>query len=499
MNSATPFLGMITVLAGCLGNGAQACRSSAETTDRTGSSGVHNDAEVARRTSANALDASYNHAQTTDSSSTLDGDAKAATSAPASFPFSKGEWKRLTGIPQECDVLVALNPQASVPTFNWEPCSSGRPGCSRWTADWRSPSTNKVNLLVDTWQTTLIGGQPLFSMQRWAAAGKHNGSMTQSTVLQRIDGTALFAIQSVGRCSAVSWTLGFDERGTALYKTLNYAQPTETGVLLRSTWQSPAEMTSRNLTPEAFTGTPTDLVPVGDTLFTTIERRSGANFGYTTVALNIADGSLHQPRTNGRALDGITPMPVPGGVLLDGNPPDNGLWHFAFNGAFRKVASAQRGFVLTSPIIDLYDRIRIAWVEIDDALNFPPDGPGAIWTAEIVESGDVVNPRKAIDWQNGLIDPGTGFVHNGGYALVVITNLKEGRVVRLSDGYSWVVPGEPDLLFVHAHWIDENYVWFLTGSSGDTRAPGSDGIIRIERSSLGTPLPPDQFQIDAKR
>ncbi len=503
MGLAKP-LAVAVALLGCSCSGKQACQSGCDSptvhTDggpRVDAANGTNPTDSGRRIDASGVDSDV----TSDSSDrSSDASNLDATSTPSgSYPFLKGEWLQLPGVPAECDIRVAVNPKDAIPPLDWQPCAQERKGCLRWSADW-SPRLREAKLGIEGWQTAIVGGEPLFTVRRWSGDGiPDDPSYTTSVTLQRLDGTALFALEDVTRvtrgnmekCRGAAGALGFNERGIAVYEMRDYNSPTESGKLLQSSWEAPAQFVETALSPSDLTGTPFNLTLVNDTLFTTVERRSGTSFYFTTVAYDLSKRQVHELKLRGLPAWSADPQPLPQGVLLEVSSPTIGLYYFGTDGSAKRLISPQAGYVTTLPVLDLQDRTRVVWAEIDSALNAPPDGPGALWEGKVTASGDIVSPRKVVSWSKGEIDPGNGLAVNGGYA-VAMNSFHVARLIRLSDGYIWNVPSEPDRYMVTSMWVDDKYVWYVTGSGQNPRMPITDGFIRIERVTLGEPLPPQE-------
>jgi hypothetical protein len=177
------------------------------------------------------------------------------------------------------------------------------------------------------------------------------------------------------------------------------------------------------------------------------------------------------------------PAEVPDGVLFLGGHDDGDIYLFRRDGTVTLVAKAPSGRTLKEPFVDRSNGNALVWEEATRVA-----GPWAkdyvLWTSPYATRLADLKPRAVARIPGD--DTGRAMAVNAGMALFKLDE-RTGLLVRLSDGRGWHIPTEPDHHLFTPLWVDDNYVWFITGSQ---YANNPDGILRIERSTLGPPTLP---------
>jgi hypothetical protein len=103
-----------------------------------------------------------------------------------------------------------------------------------------------------------------------------------------------------------------------------------------------------------------------------------------------------------------------------------------------------------------------------------------IWQAPYTAKTEEFAPKLIARIPDITVD---GLAANLGLALVIPAE-REALLVRVSDGKGWKLPAPDGLRYAKTLWVDEKYVSLMV-SSNMQGAYRADGILRIERSSLG--------------
>jgi hypothetical protein len=181
------------------------------------------------------------------------------------------------------------------------------------------------------------------------------------------------------------------------------------------------------------------------------------------------------------------PKLVKDGVLLSAGAPADGIHLLTRDGVARRVVATSPGNITTMFDVDHGAGDTIVWLEAkeDETGEFHDF---SLWASPYATSESGVVRRRIPQASEHLA---TSFlVANAEMVAMTTTNQQQARLIRQSDGAAWAVPADPDMYFVAPLWVDEHAVWYLTQTNLKAfRA--SNGLIRVDRSSLGAPTMPD--------
>jgi hypothetical protein len=191
-----------------------------------------------------------------------------------------------------------------------------------------------------------------------------------------------------------------------------------------------------------------------------------------------ATSTLH-PDTG---LGAVAPHEVPDGAIVAGGAYPWALYLMKPDASFtRLVDPAGPGRVVQEFRVDRAANA-IVWLDADDTT--PATSDYYLWTSPYAPTPSGIQRRRVAKIPDTAMDGGARFaVHNG---LVLFKVTKDmGLLVRLSDGKGWSIPSEAGHALVKPVWVDDEYVYFNTASDR-----GTDGLLRIARSTLGAPTVP---------
>ncbi len=391
------------------------------------------------------------------------------------FPFP-GTWNVIPGAPVGCDTRVAQDPAASVSAFKWEACAGGRQGCAQYTADWNPGSTELLLQADNERDPVILDGVPYFRFVRRFYAG--NSQRRYATVVQPMEGPALFAVSYNGKspvsCSASS---GFGPDGAALINTA-LTSPKQSWLTL-TTWDRVADLKVIRLGDSELGGISVQLLPAHNRVFATVDY----NMDQSTVAIDPSVGRIYSPNDSRHFYYTTMPKVVKDGILLYGNVPMSGVYFMDPNGSARRVVKPQPGHYVISFGVDHASNDSIVWMEAKDG-----DGLDLIdfslWMSAYATSESQLQRRKVAAFADGTIYG--QFVVNHGLVLLLARG-NEGRLLKLADGRSWGIRSDTERVLGLPVWVDEQCSWFVTSKS---EGSSSDGLIRIDRSTLGEPTIP---------
>jgi hypothetical protein len=157
------------------------------------------------------------------------------------------------------------------------------------------------------------------------------------------------------------------------------------------------------------------------------------------------------------------------------------------DGSFVTLLAPTAPHVITAVSIDRASNQQIAWVEGDP---LDPCRNAILWTSPYATSASEVARRAVAALNDTQGRCGQYMVANAG-AVLSLSDLDKAQITRLSDGMGWVVPADTGEVFSQPLWVDDNEVWLATGPASDPDGIHDfTGILRVARSSLGSPTVP---------
>jgi hypothetical protein len=417
-------------------------------------------------------------------------DAGAVPDAPSGIdagvnPFV-GSWGSL-GAANTCSVRLALEPAKSIPPLTFAPCASGRAGCRKLVVNWwTTPPGLPGRRVLDFRRGTIarvINGTPYLLYSRvYPDPTEVNRDFLAAyiSVLQPIDGAPIFAAGSLGfECGA--WTT-FGDYGIGLVTT-PHGLPAQ--LLAWAPWSTPTTFASKAILTSQWGSNHAQSVAIsaGQLYVETVDY-------FSVDVFDLATQTLLLPSTPTQ-LSASGPIPVPGGALvLDGNSP----YHADIlrpDATYASLISPTTPHQLTWAAVDRSLGNALVWVESDFG------GAGyvnpVLWTSPYASLSGNVARRKVAVIADALDRGGADMAVNAGVALTVVGETK-ALLTRLADGMSWSIAPEPGDAFISPVWVDDNELWIATGEAGRVDyGAHTEGIFRLQRSSLGAPTVPRGF------
>ena len=396
----------------------------------------------------------------------------------AANPFNVGQWNPVPGL--ACGVLVAADPNFSVPVFQWTACATDASGCQRFDVNWPSPSMRKLGFT--TWESVrIVNGQPLIHYWR-AYSNNQYEAQSGIFVVETLSGNHLFAMgQFLDPNTSCLGVEAIGERGIAM-ALAHGAVPNNGYFTVWSSWSAANALSfsSHSLADfglDSKLGQVTNGAVGAGPLFLELQ-------GPDSVGVYDMDHDKFIP-TSPR-LVGEIPMAVSDGALA-----------FEFSAAYgvdliRPDGSWANVIVPTSPAprrvsaygVDRSNAQGLAWMESDYGNSW---SNSVLWTSPYATSAAVLQPRKVAAIADALGAGGVGMVVNAGVVLNLVGKDK-ALVTRLSDGMGWLITAQPGDAFTAPLWVDDSEVWLAVGQAALSSWTASfTGIVRYSRSALGTP------------
>ncbi len=379
-------------------------------------------------------------------------DGPAPVAPPDSGAFV-GVWNPIPGV-TACSLRIAADPAASMPTWTWDPCPSGRTGCRVLHVDWAPP--DRWAFLIRDPGARLVGGRPYVMYERVYPIGPPSLKNFSAAidVLQPLDGPPVFAIggpiQGPDTCSEAA---SFGEYGVGFVAYV--AADPSTRVLGWSAWATPTSVTtavvSRSDLGILANGGVAQGTAVGkDDLFVrTFAPLSVAVFDIGTRSM-IARAAASIPAEQ--------PDAVPDGAfVLDGNFP-YAIALLKNDGTYARVVEPTAPHLVTWMTVDRSNANAIVWIESDDQGVYVNP---VLWTAPYATTAGAVQRTKVAMIAESVHTGGRGMIANHGVALNVVTS-DTALLTRLSDGAGWRITSEPGRRFVRPLWVDDDEAWIVT-------------------------------------
>jgi hypothetical protein len=413
--------------------------------------------------------------------SSWDGAVQDVFVAPDSSAFSAGQWVSVPGT--GCDQRYAVDPSVSVGPLAWQPCGSGRQGCSVLKVDWPGdPVTPIVFDRRDIIQ--MIGGQPVILYGRVYGTAGTAGS-AYIAVAQALSGARLFATGGAyDPLNACSTRTAIGARGVAAQIYSNAGGYT----FMAAPWTLPPTIESFQVQANAFGG--------GGGFSQRLSVGAGPAFlevrsPNTIYALNLDAKALASPQP---AVSAEAAVAVSDGALAIDLGAASGFDLFRGDGTWSHLATPASPHLLTALGVDRASSQQIVWVESDYNSTALTYTNSVVWVSPYATSAPGIAAKAVAKFSDTLGRGGTwGLVANTGAALNLIDQ-SSALLTRLSDGQGWTITAEPSQGFIEPIWVDDNEVWLATAPTNvNSWSTWSTGILRIQRSSLGAPNVPSGF------
>jgi hypothetical protein len=138
--------------------------------------------------------------------------------------------------------------------------------------------------------------------------------------------------------------------------------------------------------------------------------------------------------------------------------------------------------------VDRASSQQIVWVESDYNSSTLMYVNSIVWTSPYATSASAVAAKQVARFSDALGRGGTwGLVANAGVVLNLVDQ-SSALLTRLSDGQGWMITAETNQGFIKPVWVDDNEVWLATAPTNvNSWSTWSNGMLRIQRSSLGAP------------
>jgi hypothetical protein len=390
-------------------------------------------------------------------------EADAALSGPTPFP---GTWEPLSGQPPGCEIMASATPGLSVPKFAWKACASARANCERFVVDWDGGDQSFFQFATSTFGAVYedVAGVHLVYQRRSLRPAY---GLAVSTLLHGPVERVYYDANASKQCSLSKYSSS--PSGDALLITRDSSD--------FDTWAGVSSATDRGkyeftLLTDMLGGRPyLQRMARGDG-FLTLEQSGGAAIYATSFRLS--DKKI-VPST-GPGLTSERPIQVPGGYFAITTDSPFALGFMPMEGGYRTVVRPLAGSQVMWVDIDRTDANRIVWTEVNDTTEkvILYTSPFATTEAGIV--------RRAV----AVLPTANGGVANAGIFATSATP-SSVRLVRLSDGLGWDVPGEADTPMNEPLWVNTDSVWVFISRvlPGQPGYPDRGGLIRVGRSTLG--------------
>lgn len=375
-----------------------------------------------------------------------------------------GEWVTAGSLPEECGLRVSKKPEL-IPPFPWRPCANGIAQCEAFTADWDDKAVPRAfdpARLDPVWED---------------AAGVHISYERQ------METASLFGykiVQSMTGPGETAFVIAHGFCGVLLQASRHgFAASFNTPQKVSHVGWGQVDRAFEIVT------TPTTLTP-NLNLYQGVARGDGflvveaTNFGGPIVgaAYRLNERSFVGASPN-HTLPNELPLPVSGGFVsvLDTAPSSVGFVPLA--GSTQVLARSSTDGQISYLAMDRKAN-SLVWAESSLTVL----GDHVVWTSPMATSEGAMQRRKVARFSAYS----SQLVANAGVAVVVLApNL--ARIIRLSDGLGWDVPGEPGLQYVTGLWVNDDSVWLLASKVYSGGLP-INSAVRFSRASLGNPTVP---------
>jgi hypothetical protein len=300
------------------------------------------------------------------------------------------------------------------------------------------------------------------------------------TTLESMDGDVKFALGTKHPTTpSCTRSIGFGSGGVAVhFRYGNAPTPQRDGSLAWSAWGSPTSFQVAPMSESTLGGSALHLENNAGHLYLEVHDNNGQRMSvFETNTLTLRAASTDP------AFGAAHPQEVADGALVLGGYYPYSLYLLRPDATTsRLVAPSGSGRVVGEYRVDRSAGDAIVWTDADDTTVDRSDY--YLWTSPYASSPGALRPRKVAKIPDSAINRGSWFAVNKGLALFAVDK-DRGVLVRLSDGKGWSIPTEPGHGLVKPVWVDDEYVWFNTESTH-----GTDGLLRIARTTLGAPTVP---------
>lgn len=437
-------------------------------------------------TSAATLDAGVTDAKRPPK---VDAGMDAAIAIPDASDFDAGvnpfvgTWGPVPGAPPECGAKLDLNPQQDIGDLKWIACPSGRPGCRRLVVDWTSDFGVQFAVPYSNVMRVVNGTPYLFYGRVYPKPNSPNFVAAAVGVLTAIDKPAIFATGDYAMSpTACEFNLSVSNTGILAQGLANLAA--DTPIFFHSSFANPQQVVvtrhaAADLGMVVSGGAIQSWGALGPAMFLgTSNPFSIAVYDPFSDTIRLVKDGITRP-------DLETPIVTRDGAIAIDGTPTRGFVFVATDASWKKVylpTPPNEVFGLAS---DPSQADAFAWLE-GQMVGFDYTNV-KLFTSPY--STVATQPRKVTSI-GSLYNYGGGIIANAGMALV-LTDFSTAELVRLSDGWGWSIPAEPGDGFVKPVWVDDNEVW-LNVAPAKWQGQYSNGMVRIQRSSLGAPTIPPQ-------
>ncbi len=486
-----------------------ACRCSASNTDGVPSDGgassdVAAEADTgSRKVASRTADSGVKTTQQYDGASATDASQDLLSPDAGENSLTRwfgGTWSALPGMPDECGLRQADKPAESIQAFPWQACPSGRSGCQIFHTTWGGEGGHRSLDLFQR-EPAFIRGKPYFGFVRIVPTNKLlAGSYAYSAVVAPLTGSGIWGIGNlkpvIRECSFLG---GIGAEGPFLGISFAHEPHQYDGWKAQSwvgwsQWTDPNNLQLFSISNTELGGEVLGPRPYGNRVYMKIGGIAAGDGSLIppdkTAIFDTVSKTFRFPTPDGSKVLEL-PIPVEGGAYVYGMGRAISTFFLGTDGVTTKVLDPGPLRDVAHFGIDKSNRNAMVWFESDasqiDNKNIE------LWTSPAATSEVQVKRRKAAILPDDVgrdMQRGAPPVINAGVVLLA-RNKREGLLIRLSDGKGWRVPWEPGRPLVAPVWVDEEAAWFLTTAvDDDDYFYRSDGMIRIERTTLGEPTIP---------
>jgi hypothetical protein len=456
--TATRLLAALGLASVCAGMGIAAC--SGTTPPETPDTGTSADASGEK--DATTKDARENDA--------------IVDASPDSGEFFPGEWVKVPGVPNNCELYYAKDPAVAAPPFPWKACASGRQDCKYFIGPWTFPTDRYFTPHPHLAMFEDERGVHLSYLRHTVRIGATREARSIS-VGQLVDGAGEFALRgrvSVPSCTPTQFHAGPSGYSASVFQAfdLDVSSPT---VRMLVTADRAAPQTFKVFMLDGIVGPGIVQGVVAANGYSILNQFAGGR--PSSPVLRHSDGA-YLPNGN-PPVGAANPAPVPGGYVAVLTDPPARLGFVPDGGFAKTLVRAPAGFHVNYVSVDRKNGFALTWYETNDDTN-----EVTLYTSPFAtdESGIVKRPVAKI------AEPYFG-IANAGYFAYQVRD-KAVRVLRLSDGLGWDIDAEPGVPLMAPLFVNEDYVWNMVSvGREDEPARLEGGLIRMRRPTTPPTIP----------
>jgi hypothetical protein len=326
------------------------------------------------------------------------------------------------------------------------------------------------------------GRATLLHFRGFPRASKPSWFVGAIEAVQELEGPAVFAHAKpldpalVSDCaSGASFAGG---AGTVQYTWFRVPQVAQYRTMA---WQTPTQFSSVDV-PKANLGGGDGGNPAASNESASL----GLTLSDSWFIVNHGTGATTFPRDNGIRMSFDAPRDLPGGFLVRYSGPGFPVVYLKNDGSWTPLLTTSGGRYVTGYAIDRTNANALVWVE---GTGLAPSSNSVLYTSPLATTAAGLIPRRVTAFDDPSARGGPFIIAAHGMVLNDVSTTR-ALLTRLSDGASWAIAPEPGMGFGNPLWVDDNYVYLITGKRYDNDVVESQTMLRIDRATLGAPTIP---------